>query len=121
MVRPLNSLFETEELTQIQPATVPVLLPVALDQTYDYLLPAGTALEAGSFIMVPFGPQTRIGVVWDHALGANEKPFNLKKMKTVTGVIDVPPLPILSMRFAEWISKYTLAPLGMVLRMMMGA
>ncbi len=121
MVRPLNSLFETEELTQVQPATVPVLLPVALDQTYDYLVPAGTELEAGSFIMVPFGPQTRIGVVWDHALGANDKPFNPKKMKTVTGLIDVPPLPILSMRFAEWISKYTLAPLGMVLRMMMGA
>ena len=121
MVRPLNSLFESEELTQTQPATVPVLLPVALDQTYDYVLPPGRVIEAGSFIMVPFGPQTRIGVVWDQALGATDKPFDPKKMKTVTGVIDVPPLPVLSMRFAEWISKYTLAPLGMVLRMMMGA
>ena len=121
MVRLLNSLFDAEELTQTLPATVPVLLPVALDQTYDYLLPEGAAIAPGDFIMVPFGPQTRIGVVWDQALGATDKPLNLKKMKTVTGVIDVPPLPALSMRFAEWISKYTLAPLGMVLRMMMGA
>ncbi len=102
-------------------ATVPVLLPVALDQTYDYFVPAGTVLQAGSFIMVPFGPQTRIGVVWDQPLGVPGKPLNPKKMKTVTERIDVPPLPVLSMRFAEWISKYTLAPLGMVLRMMMGA
>ena len=121
MVRLLNSLFDAEELTQTLPVTVPVLLPVALDQTYDYLLPEGAAIAPGDFIMVPFGPQTRIGVVWDQALGATDKPLNLKKMKTVTGVIDVPPLPALSMRFAEWISKYTLAPLGMVLRMMMGA
>ncbi|MEQ1612839.1 MAG: primosomal protein N' [Hyphomicrobiaceae bacterium] len=107
--------------TEARPATVPVLLPVALDQTYDYLLPAGLELEAGSFIIVPFGPQSRIGVVWDRVLGDNDKPFNLKKMKTVTDRIDVPPLPALSMRFAEWIAKYTLSPLGMVLRMMMGA
>ena len=99
---------------------MPVLLPVALDQTYDYLLPPGLELEAGAFIIVPFGPQSRIGVVWDRVLGDSDKPFNIKKMKTVTDRIDVPPLPALSMRFTEWISKYTLSPLGMVLRMMMG-
>lgn len=103
------------------PATSPVLLPVALDQTYDYLARPGVDLAPGAFILVPFGPQTRIGVVWDRVVGLSDKPVNVKKLKMVVERIDVPPLPHLSMRFAEWIAKYTLSPLGMVLRMMMGA
>ncbi len=103
------------------PATSPVLLPVALDQTYDYLARPGVDLAPGAFILVPFGPQTRIGVVWDRVVGFSDKPVNVKKLKMVVERIDVPPLPQLSMRFAEWIAKYTLSPLGMVLRMMMGA
>jgi primosomal protein N' (replication factor Y) (superfamily II helicase) len=117
----LNSLFDDPAEVASTPATVPVLLPVALDQTYDYLLPSGLELPAGSFILVPFGPQTRIGVVWDRPLGDSDKPVNPNKLKAVVDRIDVPPLPVLSMRFAEWIAKYTLAPMGMVLRMMMGA
>jgi primosomal protein N' (replication factor Y) (superfamily II helicase) len=121
VVSGLNSLFDDPTQTEAKPDTVPVLLPVALDQTYDYLLPPGMELEPGAFIIVPFGPQSRIGVVWDRVLGDSDKPFNIKKMKTVTERIDLAPLPALSMRFTEWISKYTLSPLGMVLRMMMGA
>jgi primosomal protein N' (replication factor Y) len=100
---------------------VPVLMPVALDQTYDYAVPAGMALEAGAFVLVPFGSQTRIGVVWDRPLDAEARPVDPKKLKAVAERLDVPCLPVASMRFAEWVSKYTLAPLGMVLRMMMSA
>ncbi len=102
-------------------ATVPVLLPVALDQTYDYLVPSGLELEQGCFVIVPFGPQSRIGVVWDTPLGASVKKIDPRKMKAVTERMDVPPLPVASLRFAEWIARYTLAPLGMVVRMMMSA
>ena len=49
--------------------TVPVLLPVALDQTYDYLVPEGLERQPGCFVLVPFGPQSRIGIVWDKAVG----------------------------------------------------
>ena len=103
--------------------TVPVLLPVALDQTYDYALPAGAAaagIRAGAFVMVPFGPQMRIGVVWDKPQGEG-KPVDPKKLKTIDSLIDAPPLPEIQLRFAEWIARYTLAPLGMVVRMMMSA
>jgi primosomal protein N' (replication factor Y) len=100
---------------------VPVLMPVALDQTYDYVVPPGLALEPGAFVLVPFGPQVRIGVVWDRRLDDSEKPVDPKKLKAVSDRLDVPCLPVVSMRFAEWVSKYTLAPLGMVLRMMMSA
>ena len=100
---------------------VPVVLPVALDQTYDYLVPPGLALEPGAFVLVPFGAQVRIGVVWDRRLDDGEKVVDPKKLKAVSDRLDVPGLPAVSMRFAEWVAKYTLAPLGMVLRMMMSA
>lgn len=99
---------------------VPVLMPVALDQTYDYRPIDGVALAPGSFVLVPFGPQTRVGIVWDSPIGA-QKPAKPEKLKTILSALDVPPLPEISLRFAEWIAKYTLAPLGMVARMMMSA
>ena len=100
---------------------VPVLLPVALDQTYDYALPAGLEVEPGDFVIVPFGPQTRIGLVWDQPVGDQGKPVSEKKLKAIIERMDAPALPPTSLRFAEWVARYTLAPLGMVVRMMMSA
>ncbi|HJU32518.1 MAG TPA: primosomal protein N', partial [Hyphomicrobiaceae bacterium] len=121
----MQNLFAPLE-DDIRPGTavarhVPVLLPVALDQTYDYLLPAGLEAPPGTFVLVPFGPQTRIGVVWDAPAGDPGKPVPEAKMKAVTATLaDVPPLAPISMRFAEWVARYTLSQLGMVVRMMMG-
>lgn len=101
---------------------VPVLLPVALDQTYDYLPPEEGPPPPGSFVTVPFGNQTRIGIVWDAPCGeASAKKVDPKRLKSILEVLDVPPLPVISLHFAEWIAKYTLSPLGMVSRMMMSA
>ena len=101
-------------------APVPVLLPVALDQTYDYLPPENGVPKPGDFVLVPFGRQSRIGVVWNRALG-NAARVDPKKFKRIDAVLDAPPLPDVSLTFAEWIARYTLAPLGMVVRMMMSA
>ena len=105
---------------------VPILLPVALDQTYDYLQPEdlahSPALSPGAFVLVPFGPQTRLGVVWDAPFGDPGKPVPDQKLKTIAAALpEVLPLPVISLRFAEWVARYTLTPLGMVVRMMMGA
>ena len=113
----LDKLEGTPAKAQNRPL-VPVLMPVALDQTYDYLVPDGVEIEPGAFVLVPFGPQSRIGIVWDEPRG-QQKPLDPKKLKAITSRLDVPPLPVISLRFAEWIAKYTLAPLGMVSRMMM--
>jgi primosomal protein N' (replication factor Y) len=99
---------------------VPVLLPVALDQVYDYAVPAGLLLEPGAFVAVPFGNRPQIGVVWDKA-DEGALPVPEAKLKQVEMRYDLAPLPLLSMRFVEWIARYTLAPRGMVLRLMMGA
>jgi primosomal protein N' (replication factor Y) (superfamily II helicase) len=99
---------------------VPVLLPMALDQTFDYLVSPDVELAPGDFVIVPFGAQLRIGVVWDGPAGF-QKPVDPKKLKPIDGLVDVPPLPLTSLKFAEWIARYTLSQLGMVVRMMMGA
>jgi len=98
-----------------------VLLPVALDQTYDYRLPADVEVAPGMFVLVPFGAQTRIGIIWDGPVGEGGKPVADKKLKSITETLDVPALPESSLRFAEWVARYTLNPLGMVVRMMMGS
>src|SRR5262249_7200657 len=60
--------------------------------------------------------------VWDTPFGDPGKPVEGKRLKTVAAALpEVPPLPPLSLRFAEWVARYTLSPLGMVVRMMMGA
>jgi primosomal protein N' (replication factor Y) (superfamily II helicase) len=104
---------------------VPVLLPVALDGTYDYILPDTISAPPGTFVTVPFGRQEKLGVVWDHPPddpdAEAEKEIPQHKLKVVTSAVDVPPLPALSRKFVDWIAKYTLAPRGMVLRLMMGA
>lgn len=120
----METLFSKIELPKsaadVRPR-VPVLLPVALDQTYDYLLPdACDGIEPGRFVVVPFGQQARIGVVWDRAIG-DTKPVAETKLKAIDTVLDAPALPPLSLMFAEWIARYTLSPLGMVVRMMMSA
>ncbi len=102
-------------------ARVPVVMPVALDQTYDYALPPGIEAPPGTYVMVPFGPQSRIGIVWDAPAGEQGKPISDKKLKAISQALtEIPPLPALSLRFAEWVARYTLTPLGMVVRMMMG-
>jgi primosomal protein N' (replication factor Y) len=126
----LESLFaQFDSVPSVAPqsgARVPVLLPVALDQTYDYLLPEGVEAAPGAFVLVPFGTQTRLGVVWDAPFGeadaARTRPVPDPKLKAIAaGLPEVPALPLLSLRFAEWVGRYTLSPLGMVVRMMMGA
>ena len=101
-------------------ARVPVLLPLALRQTYDYVLGEDMTAAPGAFVLVSFGPQARVGIVWDVPFEAADKPPRGGKLKRITGVLaEVPPLPAACLRFAEWVARYTLSPLGMVARMMM--
>ena len=118
----LTKLEEGRLVVRDKRPTVPVILPVALDQTYDYALPPDVVAAPGDFVLVPFGPQSRIGVVWDAPVGDVSKPVPEKKLKTITASLpEIPALPEISLRFAEWVARYTLTPLGMLVRMMMGS
>ncbi|MFO7477828.1 MAG: primosomal protein N' [Methyloceanibacter sp.] len=104
------------------PATVPVLLPLALPAPYDYLVPAGMGTAPGQFVVVPLGPVEYLGVVWPRAEGEAPPEIERNKLREIVEVLDsVPPLPPVSLEFADWVSRYTLSSPGMVLRMMMSA
>ena len=95
---------------------VDVLVPVALDQTYSYRVPAGTELAPGDLVAVPLGARGEcMGVVWADNPAPNPRLHN--RMKDVTAKLDVPPLKDELRSFVDWVADYTLAPRGMVLRM----
>src|SRR5215813_2922261 len=94
---------------------VPVLLPLPLPTALDYLVPDGMAPpEPGSFVRVPLGTRLPIGAVWDGAGG--ELP--VERLKTVVETLAVPKLRPELRRFVERVAAYTMAPPGLVLRMM---
>ena len=95
-----------------------VLTPVALDQTYSYVVPPHLAdrLVPGQIVQIPFGPRETVGVVWE--LRRSHSGGNLK---AVGGIVDVPPMPDGLRRLVDRIARYTLAPRGAVLRMALRA
>lgn len=100
-------------------AVVSVLVPVALGDCYSYVAPR--ALAPGTIVRVPFGPREVVGAVWDDAPDTGRSPA---KLKAISHVFDAPPLgaPLLDAdmrRFVEWVARWTLAPRGMVLRMVL--
>lgn len=119
------SLFDLEETDQppsrgVPPHTVPVLLPLALPEPYDYVGSGSEDFCSGEFVVVPLGPMKRIGVVW-HAAANGRPPVDARKLKPIIDKLDIPPLPLVNLAFADWVANYTLAPKGMVLQMMMSA
>ena len=63
---------------------IDVLVPVALDQTYSYRVPASLELSVGDLVSVPLGARGEtIGVVW--AEDPDPKPRLHNRMKDVGG------------------------------------
>jgi len=102
--------------------TVPVLLPLALPEPYDYLAPSGMQIAPGQFVVAPLATVEYLGVVWPRREGQRVREIERKKLREIIEVPDdVPPLPRVSLDFADWVANYTLSSPGMVLRMMMSA
>lgn len=94
---------------------VDVLVPVALNQTYSYRVPAGMELQPGDVVSVPLGVREAMAVVW--ADNANPDPRLHNRLKDVGEKFEVPPLQGELRSFVDWVSTYTLSARGMVLRM----
>ncbi|MFN3627236.1 MAG: DEAD/DEAH box helicase, partial [Parvibaculum sp.] len=93
--------------------TVSVLIPLALPKPYDYKVPPGMEVRAGSYVVVPLGTQEIVGVVWGE--GSGEVGHN--RLKAIGEVIDAPPMPGVLRRFIDWVAQYTVSPAGSVLRL----
>lgn len=86
-----------------------VLIPLALDQTYSYAIPAEMALAPGDVVAVPLGPRSRVGVVWETRAGG------AANLKAVEGRIEAPPMRPALRKLVDFIARYTLAPRGSAL------
>lgn len=96
------------------PTVAEILIPLAIDTPYSYVVPHGLAVEVGDVVQIPLGPRETVGVVWTVAEsvgGSNLRP--------VTGVIDVPRLGGTLRGLVDWIARYTLAPKGSALAMVL--
>ena len=94
---------------------VSVLLPLPLIAPYDYLVPENMEVEPGSYVEVPLGARRATGVVWGPARGDVDP----QKLREISTLIDLPPMPENLRLFVDWVARYTLARLGSVLRMTM--
>lgn len=96
---------------------IQVALPVPLDRTFDYLLPADIAAHTepviGSRVSVPFGKRQAIGII----TGVSDtSDFPLSQLKSINQLIDDESLfsPAL-WRVLHWAANYYQFPLGEVL------
>ncbi|MBR6411702.1 MAG: primosomal protein N' [Alphaproteobacteria bacterium] len=79
---------------------------------YDYL--SADLLPAGQIVAAPFGRRQEVGVIWPDPPDLS---VPAEKLKPISHTLDLPPLPADTIQFIDWVSKYTLSPVGMVLKM----
>ncbi|HEX8662371.1 MAG TPA: primosomal protein N', partial [Brevundimonas sp.] len=88
-----------------------VLLPLPLEEAFDYAVPEGLEAEAGAHVCVPLGPRLAHGVV----LSAAERMGVNRPLKAVEGVLDEPALPEKTLEFVQWAARYAVDAPGCAL------
>ena len=97
---------------------VPILLPKVFNHPFTYIHNSKNIknLSQGDIVIVPFGKNKEIGVVWDKIKKTNKK-IKLKHIeKKVSGVR----LNKKLIKFINWFAIYNLAPKGLILKMCLG-
>jgi primosomal protein N' (replication factor Y) len=92
-----------------------VALAMPMDETFTYRVPADMALDYGDFVQVPFGPHSRIGVVWAVEPARDAAPNY--RLRDIAERYDCPGLSDALRKLVAWTSAYYLSNLGAVLRM----
>ena len=70
------------------------------------------SLEIGQIVIVPFRKAMEVGMIL--ATDVNKPDYNIKRIETVIHGIKLNPINI---KFLKWVSDYTLAPIGSVLKL----
>ena len=98
--------------------TASVLLPIPAERPYSYAVPKGMDVAPGDYVQVPLGPRKVAAIVWDAPSDNTDQP-DPAKLRDIEHRFDCPPLPAEARKFIDWIADYTLAPPGMVARMVL--
>ena len=85
------------------------------NDVFDYS--ASDNIKLGDIVRVPFGKGVEIGVVWKIGKSSD---LEEKKIKSIINVLPYRLLPSL-IKFVEWVAKYNLAFVGLVLKMVLCA
>jgi primosomal protein N' (replication factor Y) len=95
------------------PESVEVAIPLPLEQTFSYAVPAGmSGVCAGKRVLVPFGRRTVTGFV----LGKGSGAFN-GEVRNIIELLDHEPLfTHEQIAFFRWVAAYYLHPLGEVFK-----
>ncbi len=100
------------------PKTRAVLTPFPINKAYDYALPDHLHdLAVGTYVTAPLGNREVPAVVWGDGQG-DVKP---NKIKGLVSAFDVSPMPDVHRKFIDWVSSYTMTPLGSVLKLSLSA
>jgi primosomal protein N' (replication factor Y) len=91
---------------------VAVMVSVSVDGPYSYRVPYGKTVRRGSIVAVPLVGRLTLGVVW----GEPKDNYAHNRLKDIEIIYDVPPLSDELLKTVDWVSRYTLAPPGLVLR-----
>ncbi|WP_455476934.1 primosomal protein N' [Bartonella sp. B41] len=109
-------------MTEEKIVSVLVSLPVA--HTYSYKVPSSMKVEVGSFVRVPVMGREVCGFVVDigeqvELIGRKVAPVSQEKLRFILHVFDCPPLKTEMIRFLYFVSQYTMAPFGLVARLVL--
>ena len=88
-----------------------VILTRPFDKVFTYSS-KNKELKVGQVVLVPFGKKMETGIIWNKNI---EKPQH--QIKEISKIIDYIILKNTTIEFIKWISNYTLAPLGLVLKL----
>jgi primosomal protein N' (replication factor Y) len=94
------------------PDIVAVMVSVSVEGPYSYRVPYGKSVVRGSIVAVPLVGRLTLGVVW----GVPKDNTAHNRLKDIEHIYDVPPLSDELLRTVDWVSRYTLAAPGLVLR-----
>ncbi len=90
-----------------------ILFPLPLPEPFDYEIPTGYEVAAGSYVSAPLGRVERTGVVW----AVVEDDGDARELKPLLRVYETPPMPAEMRTFIEWSARYVCASPGAVLAM----
>src|ERR1700722_15011797 len=102
--------MSANSLTVKMPTKVSVLLPIPLNNPFDYR--SDQPLTPGTLVKVSFGPRKLYGVTWQEK---NRTPP--KTLKPLLMAFKDIRLPEISLKFIQWVSEYTMFPQGQILKM----
>ncbi len=95
---------------------IPILLPRIFNYPLTYSSGSIDNLKPGQFVVVPFGKNQELGVVWDK-IQITSKKIKIRKIKKKINKFSISKNLI---NFINWFSIYNLASKGMVLKMCLG-